>query len=245
MASFRIRDLIEESIKVGNRVTQTDLAKAANVAIPTITRIANNQRTRPDPDTLRAIADTFTKALGRKITIDDLIEENGDPPSSLTDVRSYGQPIIVEPTEKYDPLGEGETMRVEDAVPVDDENFVAVPILGDIPYGDLNQVGRGNIVGYEWKHKSLVKKGEFFLRARGMSMAPKIEDGDLLLVKPGNNWNNGTIVAAYVDGEVTCKKLYLKNNHAVLTPTNSSYDPIVVTDEITIIGKVTNVWKQF
>ena len=47
MTTFLIRDLMEESRKRGYRVTQTDLAKAAGVAIPTITRLVNNQRKTP------------------------------------------------------------------------------------------------------------------------------------------------------------------------------------------------------
>ena len=49
MTTFLIRDLMEESRKLGRRVTQTELAKAAGVAIPTITRLVNNQRKRPEP----------------------------------------------------------------------------------------------------------------------------------------------------------------------------------------------------
>ena len=45
-------------------------------------------------------------------------------------------------------------------------------------------------------------------------------------------------------GEVTCKKLLLENDHALLTPLNPSYDPIVVKDEMTILGKVIRVSKR-
>lgn len=96
MANLRIKELMEESRKVGRRVTQADLAKDAGVAQQTIARLANNQRKRIDPVILHSIADTFSNALNRKITIYDLIEggehiekpepdrPSGEPPEPRT-----------------------------------------------------------------------------------------------------------------------------------------------------------------
>ena len=92
MANVRIRELIEESRKVGRKVTQTDLAEAAGVAQQTIARLANNQRKRLDPVMLQAIADTFTKALNRKITISDLILSDNE-----TETPGHSQSPITPP----------------------------------------------------------------------------------------------------------------------------------------------------
>ena len=246
MASFRIRDLIEESIKVGNRVTQTDLAKDAGVAIATITRIANNQRKGPDPETLQSIADTFTKALGRKITLDDLIERNGDKESSYTSGVGISENLhVTDAPTKYDSLAEDETMKLEDVIPVEPEDFVALPILGDIPCGNLDLVEEENIIGHQWMHKDMIGKGKFFVRAKGTSMSPRIENEDLLLIEPGNHWDNGTTIVAYINGEMTCKKVVLSDTQAVLVPENHQYPPIVVREEMHIIGRVTKVVKNF
>ena len=94
MANVRIRELIEESRKVGRKVTQTDLAEAAGVAQQTIARLANNQRKRLDPVMLQAIADTFTKALNRKITISDLILSDDE-----TETPDHSQPPDEPPPE--------------------------------------------------------------------------------------------------------------------------------------------------
>ena len=101
MANVRIRELIEESRKVGRKVTQADLAEAAGVAQQTIARLANNQRKRLDPVILQAIADTFTKALNRKITISDLIlsddetetPEHSQPPGESPEPRTIDDKI--------------------------------------------------------------------------------------------------------------------------------------------------------
>ena len=70
-------------------------------------------------------------------------------------------------------------MQVNEGEPVTDADFIAVPILGNIPHGDLDQVGPEDIVGYEYVHKRELGRGRFFLRTRGDSMAPLILDGDL------------------------------------------------------------------
>ena len=103
MANLRIRELIEESRRrVGRRVTQTELAKAAGVTQQTITRLANNQRKRLDPVILQSIADCFTEALGREITIDDLIQKDGRQvqESSITP----SEPVTIE--DKIDHLSQ-------------------------------------------------------------------------------------------------------------------------------------------
>lgn len=75
MAKFRIRELIKEARDRGAKVTQTTLAEAAGVAVPSIWKIAEGKTKAPDPQILLAIAEVFTEALGRGITIDDLIEK--------------------------------------------------------------------------------------------------------------------------------------------------------------------------
>ena len=75
MITFRIRELLEESKKTGKKVTQTGLAKAAGTSQTTIWKIVEGKTKAPDPQILLAIAGCFTEALGREITIDDLIEK--------------------------------------------------------------------------------------------------------------------------------------------------------------------------
>ena len=76
MAKFRIRELIEAAKNKGAKVTQTNLAEAAGVAVPSIWKIVEGKTKAPDPEILLAIAGVFTEALDRKITIDDLIQKD-------------------------------------------------------------------------------------------------------------------------------------------------------------------------
>ena len=77
MAHFRIQELIEESKNTGKKVTQTGLAKAAGISQASMWAIVQGKTKAPDPQILLAIAGVFTEALGREVTIDDLIDKDG------------------------------------------------------------------------------------------------------------------------------------------------------------------------
>ena len=124
------------------------------------------------------------------------------------------------------------------------ENFIAVSILGNIPHGDLNQVGPENMLGYEYMHKRELSRGRFFLRARGDAMAPLILDSDLLLIEPGPQWNHKTIVAIYMDRHVACKQLHLHDNTSALVSANPNYAPIMLTEDMVIIGRVIKIERN-
>ena len=133
---------------------------------------------------------------------------------------------------------------VKEYAPETSENFIAVSILGNIPHGDLNQVGPEDIMGYEYMHKREIGRGRFFLRARGDSMAPLILDGDLLLIEPGLEWNNKTVIVIYMDRRVACKQLHLYDQNAMLVSANPNYAPITVTEEMIIIGRVIKIERS-
>ena len=222
--------LMMECKRKGIKITQKDLGDAAGIGQTAIHKIIRGDTQAPKPETLVAIADHFTKTLSRNITVDDLIERDDLPRATLATPRN--------------PLKITDWTRLAEAEPVTDDHFVAVPVLGDIPCGDLDQVGQGDIVGYQHVYKDKIGKGRFFLRARGDSMAPLILDGDLLLIEPGPQWNNKTVVAVYMDGHVTCKRLYLYDHSAALVSANPNYSPIIVTEEMVIIGRVIKIERN-
>ncbi|MBC23190.1 MAG: peptidase S24 [Phycisphaerae bacterium] len=87
----------------------------------------------------------------------------------------------------------------------------------------------------------------FFVRATGDSMVPGgIHDGDLLVVDRSRAAEDGSVVIAVVDGELTLKRLKLNGDHPVLAPDNRGHAPIRITQEIeaTIWGVVTWVIHQ-
>ena len=82
---------------------------------------------------------------------------------------------------------------------------------------------------YLVKHPSAT----FYCRVSGSSMeGVGIFDGDLLIVDRSLEPQQGSIVVAVVDGEMTCKILDI--NHRQLRSSNDKYAPIAIGDDISL-----------
>ena len=87
----------------------------------------------------------------------------------------------------------------------------------------------------------------FILRLTGDSMeGAGMFDGDLLVVDKYLKPEHGDIVVAEVDGEFTCKRLYMRNGQFMLRPENPTYPDIRPKDgqQIEIWGVVTSSVKR-
>jgi len=72
----------------------------------------------------------------------------------------------------------------------------------------------------------------FTMRVRGDSMLGSgIEDGDRVIIRKGHRFRNGDVVAAMVDGEVTLKGIWTKDDRVYLVPANSKYPVVELPDE--------------
>lgn len=81
----------------------------------------------------------------------------------------------------------------------------------------------------------------FLLRASGDSMnLVGIEDGDLILVRQQITADDGDIVVALIDSEVTIKKLRQQKNVIILEPcsTSKNYLPIILQKDFSVQGIV-------
>lgn len=84
----------------------------------------------------------------------------------------------------------------------------------------------------------------FMLKVRGDSMVDAaICDGDFVVVREQQVAENGSIVAALLDGEATVKTLRNDKGHVWLIPHNPAYAPIDGTDAV-IMGKVVSVLRR-
>ena len=124
-------------------------------------------------------------------------------------------------------------------------SIVNVPILGTIACGEPILADE-NIEDYYPMVAELLPKGNtFLLRAYGDSMYPKIEDGDLVLIREQPTVENGEIACVLVNGdtEATLKRVKYQGDMIMLVPDNKNYDPIVVTPEmeVRIVGKAINI----
>ena len=64
-----------------------------------------------------------------------------------------------------------------------------------------------------------------------------ILNGDMVVVRPQQNAEDGQIVVARIEDEATVKTFYRENGHFRLQPENSTLEPIIVK-EMSVLGKV-------
>ena len=111
-----------------------------------------------------------------------------------------------------------------------------IPVLGKVAAG-IPIEAQEDIIGTVATDKNV-----FALRISGDSMSPRIMDGDIVLVHQQENANDGDIVSARVDGEVTCKVLKKNAYGVTLVPFNAAYAPFIYTgqqaEDLRILGKV-------
>jgi len=85
----------------------------------------------------------------------------------------------------------------------------------------------------------------FMLRVQGDSMIEAgILDKDFVLVKQQSIANNGDIVVALIGEEATVKTFYKEKDYFRLQPQNQYLDPIIVKDDLSILGKVIGVFRK-
>jgi repressor LexA len=84
----------------------------------------------------------------------------------------------------------------------------------------------------------------FMLKVQGDSMVDAgILDKDLVLVRQQSTANNGDIVVALIGDEATVKTFYKEKGYVRLQPQNQFMDPIIVRDNLSILGKVIGVFR--
>lgn len=82
---------------------------------------------------------------------------------------------------------------------------------------------------YRLDPKLFRPRADYLLRVRGMSMRDAgIFDGDLLAVHRSSEANNGDIVVARLEDEVTVKRFRQRGGVVRLLPENADFEPIVV-----------------
>ena len=127
-----------------------------------------------------------------------------------------------------------------------------IPVLGTVAAGiPISAVE--DILDYEEIDSSFQNQGEFFaLRIKGDSMQPKMDDGDVVIVRQQSDANSGDTVIALVNGDdATCKKLQKTENGIMLVSTNPNYLPMFFTNEeiqtkpVVILGKVVELRSKF
>lgn len=129
---------------------------------------------------------------------------------------------------------------------------VSIPLLGTVKAG-YNYLAEENWVGNVDIDKKLADSGEFFaLNVKGDSMSPVLIEGDIVIVKKQDDFENGDIVVALINGdEATIKKAKKSDSSILLQPFNNNYEPLIFTYEemksipVKIIGIVKQLKREF
>jgi repressor LexA len=123
-----------------------------------------------------------------------------------------------------------------------------IPIVGAVRAGrpDLAVEDIEGIVALD---SSLVRHEDvFFLRVKGESMIEAhIKEGDLALIRPQPDVNNGEIIVALIGDEATLKIYYREKDCIRLQPANSQMEPIIVRNnepEFRVVGKVVGLFRE-
>lgn len=132
-------------------------------------------------------------------------------------------------------------------------DLVKIPLLGTVKAG-YDYMAQENWTGYVDVEKDIVKDGQeyFALKVHGDSMSPTLIEDDIVIIKKQNDFENGDIIVAIINGdEATIKKGKKSETSVTLQPLNTAYDPLVFTyDEmktipVTIVGIVKQLKREF
>ena len=139
-----------------------------------------------------------------------------------------------------------EVVEFDGAIPISRAAVRDVPLVGHIAAGspilaeeDIEEV-------YPLPTELVGTDPVFMLRIRGDSMMNVgIFDGDYVVVQKQSTARNGQIVAALVEGEEATVKTFERTERGVvLHPENDSYEPMVFTDAVDILGIVVAVLRR-
>lgn len=130
---------------------------------------------------------------------------------------------------------------------------VKIPVLGTVAAG-IPIEAIENIIDYEEIPEEMARTGEFFaLKIKGDSMAPRILDGDVVIVRKQSDVDSGDIAIVLINGdEATVKCLKKQSDGIILTAYNIDvWEPKyyskkdIQTLPVAVLGKVVELRGKF
>jgi repressor LexA len=109
-------------------------------------------------------------------------------------------------------------------------SILELPLVGRVAAGSPI-MSEGNIEArYTLDATLFYPRADYLLRVEGESMRDAgIRDGDLIAVHRTPVAENGQIVVARIEDEITVKRLRVEADRLLLLPANPDFEPIVVT----------------
>jgi len=158
------------------------------------------------------------------------------------DTSTLTEPLTVE----YDVTPSGKQRREQmERLAEKMHHGVKIPVYGQIAAGVPIEAIE-DIIDYEEIPAEMAKDGEYIaLMIKGDSMEPRLQTGDVVIIRKQETVDSGQIAAVMINGnEATLKKVILRTGGITLVPLNPKYEPMVYSNEqvknlpIIIIGRV-------
>lgn len=129
---------------------------------------------------------------------------------------------------------------------------IKIPVLGYVRAG-IPIEAIEEILDYEEIPEEMASQGEYFaLSVKGDSMEPRIQEGDVVIVRKQPDVESGEVAVVLVNGnDATVKKFVKHENGVSLIAYNPKYEPMfytcqeVETKPVSIIGKVVELRGKF
>ncbi|MDO4778495.1 MAG: S24 family peptidase [Tissierellia bacterium] len=218
-------DIIKK-YRLANNLSMDDFATLSGLSKSYISILEKNKHPRTGNPITPTLETCYSVAKGMNLDINDILEQIGE------------QLIKVNVSAKSDEI---DLNKIPGIIPLHKSR--RIPILGVIACGSPIWAEE-NIEGYFIIDNIIA--ADFSLYAKGDSMKDaNINDGDLVFLRRTPDVDDGSIAAVLIDNEATLKKVYKTDNELILQPCNSSYKPLVITNEhdVMILGEMVGVYS--
>jgi repressor LexA len=203
--------------RLSKQLDQSDLAAKIDIATRTIQRWEKGDQV-PDSNYLMRIA----KATG--VAARWLLSGEGE----MIPTDEQKMKVIPLPTSRYKKV-----------------DLVSLPLLASVPAGALSQRFHSDQAERFITVDDVRDPNAFALEVKGNSMAPRIENGDIIVVTPKLEVRSGDICVVRVDEEDTVKRIKIDEQFVHLIPLNPEYEPMVVRKkDVTFMWRVVKVIKS-
>ncbi len=120
-----------------------------------------------------------------------------------------------------------------------------LPLVSSVPAGKVSTMFHPDHVDNYVTVDDVKDPGAFALKVKGNSMAPRIEDGDVVIVSPAQEPRNGDVCVVRVNEEDTLKKVKFEGNYIHLIPLNPDFEPVTVKrKDVNFVWKVVKLIKE-
>ncbi len=120
-----------------------------------------------------------------------------------------------------------------------------LPLVSSVPAGKVSTMFHPDHVDNYVTVDDVKDPGAFALKVKGNSMAPRIEDGDVVIVSPAQEPHNGDVCVVRVNEEDTLKKVKFEGNYIHLIPLNPDFEPVTVKKkDVNFVWKVVKLIKE-